>query len=405
MDVTQIGRSATVQAPLSVKHLAGQRPGQQLQALIVGHPRAGVVTLNINATLIDARTALKFTPGQAVKFQVTKAGEVTELRLVTPAPRTPAVLAVALRHVLPQLTEQSALFQSLTRFTAAGLGNEAKQAQALSRHILHQAPTPRTVTDATQLRAAMLNSGGFLEARMKSADPGGRALTGDLKANLLALRELVGPLRNARAGVSPAPAQAATPRTLPSSTFSPSPSPSLPDSSPAPGRMRGNPSASHDAPITRNVVEQLGKQVEGSVAKIVHAQLRSAAALETFNPVVHVSLPIHNAQRTDILELRIERDARQSDDSTPPSWRVHLKIELRDHGPVEAQLAFGGDSLSAVLWAERERTGRAITAGLDSLSGALDAAGVKLKSLHCVSGPVSPWPAHLGCDNLLEVHA
>jgi len=94
------------------KLLQNMRPGQLLQATVIGQITKGVVSLRIGTLEVQAHTKLQLSAGQRLSLEVTKAGDRPELRLLQ-APSSPEPKARVLRQVLPNQMPPTPLLQNL----------------------------------------------------------------------------------------------------------------------------------------------------------------------------------------------------------------------------------------------------------------------------------------------------
>ncbi|MFM7786291.1 MAG: flagellar hook-length control protein FliK, partial [Gammaproteobacteria bacterium] len=244
-------------------------------------------------------------------------------------------------------------------------------------------------------------------------------LRDDLKARLLVLRELLAVPQAALAGATTA---GLTPRNLQSGTASPpedaplllyGPRGMVPQGAPGTGhaeayraeRRRG----SADSAPEEDAVLQLLRYVEGALARTRVQQLtrlpETRAGQENAPASIWVAeIPFQGPRGLETVELRLERDApaRRGELAESSDWRVLLRLDLGETGPLHALVQLRGRRVGATLWAERSGTFRAAREGLEELAAMLREQGVEVEKLECRRGapPESVIPA---CGPLLDV--
>jgi hypothetical protein len=131
---------------------------------------------------------MSFEPGQLLTLQVRSLGDLPVLTLLA-APRDTAA-AMAVRMLLPRYGSTTPLLASLPLLlTTPGARLPPAVADA-ARALVHNLPDSAALSTAGGVRAAIRNSGTFLEPRLAlgaALTPDGRGFDTDFKANLLRL--------------------------------------------------------------------------------------------------------------------------------------------------------------------------------------------------------------------------
>jgi hypothetical protein len=333
--------------------------GRLLRAVVEARSPEGAVTLRVGGFLLEARSELPLRPGQSLTLQVAAGGPLTVLRVVPEATTDTAetdAINRALRQALPRQGEIRPLLDALAGLTRAP-GLLPPAATALADRLLSNLPPVQTLTDASALKQAMLDSGQFLEARLARGDA---APTRDLKAMLLQLQTL---LRDA---------------------------PSAPARGDAPGNIP--PAADTEGAA----IAGLQQCTEAALARLVLNQIDSLPRDASAATPLVVELPLRWGERPGVLRLHIEPDdAARRETRAAPGWTVWLSLEPGDLGPVHCRLQLSGECVSTAFWAEREATAALLRDNLDELQAGLQREGLTPGHLHCQAGtpPQAARPA------------
>ncbi|MEZ5529463.1 MAG: flagellar hook-length control protein FliK [Porticoccaceae bacterium] len=124
---------------------------------------------------------------------------------------------------------------------------------------------------------------------------------------------------------------------------------------------------------------------EGALSRLALSQIKSAVSQEGAVKGWYFELPILMEQELRNLFVVVEQEKRNSG-RLSPSWRLWLALDAGKLGPVEAEIFYGGEALSVVLYAEREATYRAMKADVGQLRDALEARGDKTGVINCRQG-------------------
>ncbi len=409
--------------------------GQILQLTVLEVTAPGRAVLMMAGQRFEAQTDTTLAPGQRLTVRVETGTTPQVLRVLAPsaeAEPSSATLRQALATLLPgagSLRQAVEVLATLARAPqppslTPSLPPPPAAATAAVRTLLATLPTPAQLSTGTGLRAAVENSGTFLEARLAASTPGQPAPRTDLKAQLLVLANLL-PRATGRPEALAAPPPPGTtigeprggvPSPLPTSgTPPPAPpagGPAAPPSLP-PTRPEGRPAAAPEGaagtpPTAASLVPDAARasaETEAALARIELNQLRAVPRGEGAPPGWLVEVPVRSGDRQDLLTLRVEPDPRTDPDGHPRGWSVSLSLDLPELGPIQARVGWQAHTVTATLWAERPETLDRLGRHSGELADALRAAGLAPAAIRCLPGPgPGPRPPPLP-DGLLDLRA
>jgi len=186
------------------------------------------------------------------------------------------------------------------------------------------------IKTAEGLKKAISQSGLFLEAKLLM-DPD-MELSGDLKANLLKLRDALKQLSG----------NTTNPETL----------------------------AMHEK------FEGLQKKVEGAIARIVLNQIASYPADDTSKQQWHIELPVIQKDTTNPVKLLITRDSKNGAGEEKNQWSIDLELEPQGLGRISSRIVFVDNEISTFFRCERSTTNQLINDQLGVLRQRLVQSGI-----------------------------
>lgn len=273
--------------------------------------------------------------------------------------------AVALQDSLaPLLADLGAALQSDVLPPAA---------RATAQQIL-QSQTPLDATVSAQdLRAAISQSGVFLEAALAAAV----RTTGPAAAQppALDLKALLLQLPADLASQDQAAAQQAAPLTarqtqIQAQRASRRPPPPIPG-----GPTRGQPPAEPSLESDADASSQIHALTQDAHAALARLQLSQLASLPRTDGTARWSfeLPVASDGGTAMAQFEISRDGGGQPGADPAAavWRARFSLNLEPSGPVHAEISLTAGRTRATLWAEREGARAQMSAGQAELVAAL----------------------------------
>lgn len=324
--------------------------------------------------------------------------------------RPPAqVIEQGLRQALPLQQSLSDLLPTL--INALNSPNSTALPKPILQTIqtlLRFSPNAQSLQNGAMLKKAILDSGTFLEPKLRqqwlqqTANPGASNHTStannpgiqqDTKAQIQQLLAQI----NRQLARSASPASESSPPKGRDVT-----APQFTNERPVPGALiynqsqRTSPTGSEErSDNTDTLLRQLAKQLLASLARTQLHQLDSlptrqpadgsAAPLHTWS----LELPIMAGQHVDNLQLKIEqRDAQNNQDprKTATQWTVMLNFDLHTLGKLNIQLQIIETSLKAKIWAEKATTHQQVKNHLNELKENLQKVGVRVEKIDCYNG-------------------
>ena len=448
-------------APAGVKSPAWTT-GQLLQAT-VGRSEAGRVLLQIGHRQVMAETSLPLQPGQRIDLRVQETGRLPVLRILSALTEDDPA-AAAVRQLLPRQAPLAPLLGTLAALARQSHPALPAAVDAAVRGLGAGLPDTRQVSTAAGLKAALRNSGLFLEPRLL-ADPGRPPPAADFKAGLLRLLQALRASPPAATRPAAAPAGAAAPAAAgragatagterpaadpPRLRANPLPlqvlarlqhrmvqpplravAPPLPMTPATAGRTNGiRPPASPPPPplpgqpprpqaVAARDVERLLRlgtlrtellqQAEAALARLHLSQL-AATPREGDRSLIEwlFDLPVRRGDAIDLWSLRVTRDngrPRAGGRRQRAVWTVQLAFDLPGLGPMQAQVQLHGDTVSARFRAERASTVPLVQDHLHELRRTLQETGLEVGDIDCHCGSL-PAADTAGTGPLIDEQA
>ena len=368
-------------APGELRRLADAwRIGSVLSARLLGSD-SGRLRLLIDGTPVEA----EMPPGGApsTNFQVRVAALTPTPVFEILQPPGPAMLAAALRALLPQQLTQTALLAALgaiaprlsePRAAAAAAALPADVRTALTA-LLAAVPTTRALESGPALQQALRGTGPLLEAVLlqaiqTDASAATALLQSDWKAGLL---RLLGALSHHARPQPPMPGAAQVPPPLARQPLIPQP------------RLAATLMATANGEVDPAALGRLHTHVQGALARIEIAALE--AHPEAALPTWLIELPLRHGDGYDLVQLRVGRDgAAATGPDDAGAWRMGFALDLPALGAIEGEVQLSGLRIAVTLWAERAATQRRLDAVLPALATRLGAEGLRPERLFCHTG-------------------
>lgn len=395
------GPTAGTSAPTAAPGPSAWRVGQIVQARVTA-VAANRITLLAGGRELVTQTPAPLRVGDTIALEVRRLGDPPVLRVLPPAER-PAqtdALAAGVRQLLPRQAPLAALLSALLTVAQAPPPPLAPTVVNAVRALLRQLGDAAALTRPGDLRKAVEDAATALESKLLQRAEGGAAVTGDLRAALLKLIAVLQAQVGTTTGTAAenADADVATP-TLGGLAWPRAGSPPTAQSS-----------ARFDPALLRALADTETALLPRALATLARLELNQLAALSRDPRGAQaewlIELPVRRDQEIDVWSLRLFRDRddrNRRPAETSRAWVVQLAFDLPGLGPVQAQVRWADERVSAGFWAEREATVPLIERRLHELEAGLRAEGLDVASVVCHRGTL-PAPA-AAADGLLDEHA
>lgn len=376
--------------PTTVAQLQSLRVGQLLQAVVTKQLATNTVLLQLlnnpsptssqaaSPLQLKAETPLPLVLGQRLQLVVSQLGEKPILTVLNQMPTTDPALKQALLQALPRQSGMTPLLANLSWINQQQTGIIPQAILVLAKELLDKLPSRDKISSAEGLKQAIKDSGLFLESKLGQAAQKGNApeSSNDIKSLLLRLLN----------GVRKESSQTAAPTTArPLLTSTPLlPTPAVPGGRPQPqGKAEATLATLNN---TLALLQELGKQTEGSVARTQLHQLASLPTAEQ-NPLTwSFELPIRNQDKLDLFQFIIEEHQDDENDEQQRRWNVTIAFELAPLGPMYARLQLQNGKISTIFWADALDTSTLINQNLTELAQRYQQAGLESSELRCYQG-------------------
>ncbi|MFC1748952.1 flagellar hook-length control protein FliK [Pseudomonadota bacterium] len=416
------------------------REGQILQAVVVRQLAAELTLLQIGNKQVQAETPRPLPPGTHLKLEVINLGEKPILKVINQQPpntqlapqKNEQTFNQAIKQALPR---QSSILPLLANLSLINLNKNPSPAlpsavQAIAAEILSKLPTRDKIKTADGLKQAIKDSGIFLENKLQQAakkpvplnptssshasskspptldglktateqikiptaqspiaqKPSG--IESDIKGLLLRLITVIQSQAGRKEGQVNRPGIAAQPplTTTLGEDISKSLIPPLTGNKPQPQRQ-AQPTLSNMSSAL-NVLQELGKQTEGSLARTQLNQIASMPAAEQNPAAWSLELPIKNQEAIDLFHMVIEEgnEEKSEKDKKSRKWSVMIAVELGEMGPLHIKLQLENEQISTIFWAEKQETSTLINTYMGELARRYKKSGIESSQLHCFHG-------------------
>lgn len=384
----------------AVAQLQNLRIGQLLQAVVIRQVSSETVLLQLLNTpshpataqqapqQLLAETSQPLTLGQRLQLEVSQLGERPVLKVLAP-PQPPAstpLLNQALMQALPRQSGMAPLLANLSWINQPQNSTVPlpQAVQVLAKALFDKLPSREKISSAEGLKQAIEDSGLFLENRLARAAQRQRTPDSgaDLKSLLLHLLNTV--QREAAEPAVSTPPQARP--ALPALPAMAAPPPPMPEARPQPQGAAEATLATLNTTLA--LLQELGKQAEGSIARTQLHQLASLPAPDQ-NPLSwSFELPIRHQDKFDLFQFVIEEHKGKRDGPDEPQrrWSVTLAFELEGLGPLHARLQLENGKIGTTFWAGAFDTSTLISQNLTDLAQRYQQAGLESGELRCFQG-------------------
>ena len=258
-------------------------------------------------------------------------------------------------------------------------------------------PTATQLSSPDTLKAALLNSGAFLEANLFSGQT--QALAPDMKAALLRLIAQLTPGLPANPAFNPGIAASTQAQAMPTFVRNALGMLGQISAKPQNGGFPLPPRTLHSSE-GEDSLENLLKLAAAALSRLQSHQLSSLeqsgrSAEGNLLTTWQLEIPMRNAHDIVPLQVKFQRedppeketpDTPQTRTTQDQLWRVELAFDMTPLGPLHVQAQLIRGSLSGQLWAARVYTAELIASQLGHLRQRLSDAGLSVTDLDCHLG-------------------
>ena len=378
----------------AIATLAGFRVGQTLQAVVVKAVVNQTALLQVNNQQLRVETLAPLSVGQRLAVEVVQIEPRPILRLQALPPTTPIsaeqVANAALKQALPRQTGLAPLLANLHFLSQSQQVSTTLAPLVLEsiKKVIANLPKRSQVTTAEGLKAALKDSGLFLENKLASA-PTNSTAGRDIKA---ILSQLMAQIRQApqtgNQTTTPLGPQAAVTALSAVNAQVPPPPQRSARSQP---QAQANPTLVGITSVL-NVLGEIGKQTEGALARLLLHQLASLPQQDQNTALWMFELPVQHQGKTDLFQFTIQEEEREKDDQDQPRYSIFLSFDLAGLGPVHIKLSYARERIYATAWAEEQATASLLQQEMKELSHRFEKAGITVGHLRCQHG-TPPEPA------------
>lgn len=149
-------------------------------------------------------------------------------------------------------------------------------------------------------------------------------------------------------------------------------------------------------------MQELAQQTEGALARVTSTQLLNTESARTDAPVWLVEIPLRQEDRPELLRLRFEREAAETEHS-PARWSVEIAMDLGAAGQLHARISLQQRRCTVQLRSESPQLIEALNRDAHALTAALQAEGLLIERVICLHG--APVGESTPPIRLLDFHA
>lgn len=283
-----------------------------------------------------ASPANTLTVGTQLTLQVVKAGDSPTFAILTASANEQQIIMNAFKQLLP-LQASPAVFLNHLQQALPQLLTDASLAEALknvAQKILSSLPITPQLTEATQLKQAIDESGLFFESKLAELLLGKPdiSLQDDFKFKLNKLIQLINQ-------------ELANQAEFKSST-------------------------------TGELLKESLQKAHGTLAKLTLDQLNSLPKDESPKLNWTLELPFFHDDKAENVTIQIERDQSQAHDNTQNNWAVSITLTPPDLATIHCRISCYDGAINTRFWSDAAETVDKINAHLDYLKQQFEQKGL-----------------------------
>lgn len=325
---------------------------------------------------LKTTATLNLNPQMPVELQVLKTSPIPTFVISQATVDSAQTLLDVQKQLLPLQMPLQPLFQQLLQLanpSSVETGTVSEILQRLAQRILCDLPPRIALSESSQLRKLVDNSGLFLESKLLALlkQPPLPAeqlpLQDDLKFKLVKLAETI----------------------------------KLMLDNPTPNSSR----ADDLEQIDLELLTQSLTKTHGALAKLTLDQLNSLPKDETPRQSWIIELPFFNPPNIDSVLIEVEQDRVASSESKLKNWAVSITISPPDLGTIHCKLSCYDGSVNSRFWSESANTVEKINRHLDYLKQQFELKGLSAGFMEAHQGKPATTSQKQPSATLLSVKA
>lgn len=359
--------------------------GQHLNALVLNQLSGkGMVQLNLHGNAVRAFSARPLISGQVLALEVTRAGEIPQLKIIENQSVT-SVIARNLRVLLPKQQSLKLFQNTLLDMTQNGLdlSRLPQSIQPIARNLINRLPSLNEMGNWKNIKQAVRDSGVVMEAKLNT--PGTlteSAIHADLKINLLRLLALL-----------KQPNDASNPNlkrtTLDFNLTGEDLLKSLARYHQEFSKETQSRNTASRSLLNSTELKALITNSEGALAKVLVDQFASIPGEDSAKQSWQLELPFHHHERSESVALKITRqEKKQKSHNDTDEWSVELELSPPAIGLINCKIRFRNGKVDTFFRSEREKTTQTIKLKLSELKSRYQRAGIEMGRSGATTGAI-----------------
>jgi len=313
------------------------------------HPKT---LINIDFPISKSTPLLALGPQQSLMLQVIKTEPQIQLQIL-PQQSPEQTITTALKEHLPKEIAAPELLNQLSRAFPRIVSNEkvSETLKRLAQEILRDLPKPQQLTEGTQLKKSLDNSGLYLEAKLAHTKQKTElTLNSDFKAVLL---KFVQALQHE-------------------------------------SQVDKNNLASDDQ--LQILLKDLQNKSEGALARLVLNQLKSLPQEDQNKQVWVIDLPFTEKKHTTSIKIEIEKNHKKSQQTEQKTWSATITLSPPHLNTLHCKISYFDNTIHTNFWSEGTKTTKLIQDNLDYLTSRFEAEGLTPGNINVTQPPPNETP-------------
>lgn len=329
--------------------------------------------------------------GDTLKLQIEQLKPMPQFRIIRfQTPTNVNVQSDTTRNLISDTNQTTALLKNIS-FVASRPALRpsplAADTNAAVRDLVKQLPSVINLKTASQVKNQILNSGLFIESKIKNQILSSiqhmqinKISSDKVNVNIKPLLENdLGVLLHRIANLIRT--QPSTTKDIPTQA---NPSTHNKVAAQQPSRIPTEQVSLQNITQREEAMQTFLRQIESSLTHMQQTQLQTLNESQAGRPVWLMELPVKNGQDIDLFELRIEQDeSAQADGERKKIWNITLKFDLTGLGKIKAHITIQNDVISAQFYSENPEVLSLFRENFELLRNKLSCNGLNVGSIEC----------------------